>query len=80
METLSFSKKSTRAKFLGTIVSVTGAFVVTLYQGPKLIWSLSPSPPISPVSLGSSQANWALGGLFLTSEYILVPLWYIVQV
>lgn len=80
METLSFSKISTRAKFLGTIVSVTGAFVVTLYKGPKLI-SLSPSssPSISPVTLGSSQSNWALGGLFLTSEYILVPLWYIVQ-
>ncbi|KAI3503408.1 hypothetical protein L1887_31849 [Cichorium endivia] len=80
METLSFMKKSTRAKFFGTIISVTGAFVVTLYKGPKLIWSLSPSPSQLPtVSLSSSQPNWALGGLFLTSEYILVPLWYIVQ-
>ncbi|KAI3665937.1 hypothetical protein L6452_44572 [Arctium lappa] len=81
METLSFSKKSTRAKFLGTIVSVTGAFVVTLYKGPKLIWSLypPPSPPSVSVSLNSTQPNWTLGGLFLTSEYILVPLWYIVQ-
>nr|XP_043606428.1 WAT1-related protein At3g28050-like [Erigeron canadensis] len=80
METLSFSKKSTRAKCLGTIVSVTGAFVVTLYKGPKIIWNISSSPSGSmPVSLGSSQPNWALGGLFLTSEYILVPLWYIVQ-
>ncbi|XP_052625419.1 WAT1-related protein At3g28050 isoform X1 [Lactuca sativa] len=79
METLSFTKKSTRAKFFGTIVSVIGALVVTLYKGPKLIWSLTPSPSQSPtVSLSSSQSNWALGGLFLTSEYILVPLWYIV--
>lgn len=81
METLSFTKKSTRAKFFGTIVSVIGALVVTLYKGPKLIWSLTPSPSQSPtVSLSSSQSNWALGGLFLTSEYILVPLWYIVLV
>ncbi|KAJ9564812.1 hypothetical protein OSB04_000778 [Centaurea solstitialis] len=83
METLSFSKKSTRAKFLGTVISVTGAFVVTLYKGPKLIWSLSSHsnpPPVSvSVSLNSSQPNWTLGGLFLTTEYILVPLWYIVQ-
>lgn len=80
METLSFSKKSTRAKFLGTIVSVTGAFVVTLYKGPKLIWSLSPSLSLSlSTSLSSSQERWTLGGLFLTCEYILVPLWYIVQ-
>ncbi|KAK1438850.1 hypothetical protein QVD17_04662 [Tagetes erecta] len=77
METLSFSKKSSRAKLVGTIVSVTGAFVVTLYKGPKLIWSLPSTSPS--VSLNASQPNWALGGLFLTSEYILVPLWYIVQ-
>ncbi|KVI02512.1 hypothetical protein Ccrd_019203 [Cynara cardunculus var. scolymus] len=76
METLSFSKKSTRAKFLGTVVSVTGAFVVTLYKGPKLIWSLSPPPSPSSVSvsLNSSQPNWTLGGLFLTSEYILTQI------
>lgn len=79
METLSFSKESTRAKFLGTVVSVTGAFVVTLYKGPKLIWSLSPPSVSGSVSVNSSQPNWTLGGVFLTSEYILVPLWYIVQ-
>ncbi|KAD3641048.1 hypothetical protein R6Q59_003704 [Mikania micrantha] len=77
METLTFSKKSSRAKLLGTIVSVTGAFVVTLYRGPKLIWASSSTS--TSVSLTSSQSNWALGGLFLTSEYILVPLWYILQ-
>ncbi|OMP11540.1 Drug/metabolite transporter [Corchorus olitorius] len=26
-----------------------------------------------------SNPNWVLGGVFLTAEYILVPLWYIVQ-
>ncbi|XP_071696249.1 WAT1-related protein At3g28050-like [Rutidosis leptorrhynchoides] len=81
METLSFSKKSTRAKFMGTIVSVAGAFVVTLYKGPKIIdlssSHLSSSSP--KLSLGSPQPNWAIGGLFLSTEYILVPLWYIVQ-
>ncbi|PWA56153.1 hypothetical protein CTI12_AA420910 [Artemisia annua] len=80
METLSFSNKSTRAKFLGTIVSITGAFVVTLYKGPKVIQNLSSSPFHSPsVSLGSTQDNWGLGGLLCTSQYIMVALWYIVQ-
>nr|GEU52756.1 WAT1-related protein At3g28050-like [Tanacetum cinerariifolium] len=81
METLSFSNKSTRAKLLGTIVSITGAFVVTLYKGPKVIRNLSSSPFHSPsVSLGSTQDNWALGGLLCTCQSILVALWYIVQI
>ncbi|KAM0058157.1 putative EamA domain-containing protein [Helianthus debilis subsp. tardiflorus] len=77
METLSFWRKSCRAKLVGTIVSVTGAFVVTLYRGPRLIWAQWSNSPSG--NLGTSQPNWAVGGLFLTSEYILVPLWYIVQ-
>lgn len=81
METLSFSNKGTRAKFLGTIVSITGAFIVTLYKGPKIIQNLSSSLSHSPsASLGGTQDNWAVGGLLCTSEYIFVPLWYIVQV
>nr|XP_043607601.1 WAT1-related protein At3g28050-like [Erigeron canadensis] len=80
MEKLSFSTNSTRVKILGTIVSISGAFVVTLYKGPKIIWGLSPaSHSPSVVSLGSSQHNWALGGLLFTSEYILLAMWYIVQ-
>lgn len=64
METLSFSNNSTRAKILGTTVYVIGAFLVTLYKGPKIIWILSPFRSSS-VSLGSSQDNWALGTLCL---------------
>ncbi|PWA54910.1 hypothetical protein CTI12_AA435190 [Artemisia annua] len=58
METLSFSNKGTRAKFLGTIVSITGAFIVTLYKGPKVIQNLSSSRSHSPsASLGGTQDN-----------------------
>ncbi|PWA35801.1 nodulin MtN21 /EamA-like transporter family protein [Artemisia annua] len=81
METLSFSNKGTRAKFLGTIVSITGAFVVTLYKGPEVIQNLSSSHSHSPsASLGSTQDNWAIGGLLCTSQNVLVALWFIVQV
>ncbi|KAJ0053628.1 hypothetical protein Pint_02658 [Pistacia integerrima] len=39
-----------------------------------------PSVPLTqPQPLHSSNSNWAIGGLILTAEYILVPLWYIVQ-
>ncbi|PWA61950.1 hypothetical protein CTI12_AA368450 [Artemisia annua] len=80
METLSFSKNSTRAKLLGTIVSITGAFVGTLYKGPQLIWSLPPLHSHSrSVSIGSSQDDWVLGGLLLSAENILLTYFYILQ-
>ncbi|XP_021645675.2 WAT1-related protein At3g28050-like isoform X2 [Hevea brasiliensis] len=78
MERVALKKRSSQAKVLGTIVSVAGAFVVTLYKGPPIIIASSPS-----ISLGqclqSTHPNWVLGGILLTAEYILVPLWYIVQ-
>ncbi|GKB08215.1 WAT1-related protein, partial [Tanacetum coccineum] len=81
METVSFSKNSTRAKLLGTIISITGAFVVTLYKGPKLIWSVSPLRSHSrAVSIGSLQDDWVLGGLLLSAENILLTYFYILQV
>lgn len=79
METVTWRRKCSQAKVLGTIVSIAGAFVVTLYKGPPII--IASSPTISLYRrLGSLNPNWALGGVFLTAEYILVPLWYIVQV
>ncbi|CAN1272767.1 WAT1-related protein At3g28050 [Linum perenne] len=71
MEKVSVRRTSSRAKVMGTIVSIAGAFVVTFYKGSVI------------TTAGTSQStsqNWVLGGFFLTCEYILVPLWYIVQV
>ncbi|KAL5860432.1 hypothetical protein ACOSQ3_001739 [Xanthoceras sorbifolium] len=80
MEKVSSRKTSSQAKVLGTILSIGGAFVVTLYKGPPII-IVSPSPSILlDQRLHSSDSNnWVIGGLFLTAEYILIPLWYIVQ-
>lgn len=78
MENLAFRSSSSRAKVLGTVLSISGAFVVTLYKGPGII--LTNKIPM-PKHLHTAQSNrdWELGGLFLTAEYILVPMWYIVQ-
>ncbi|RZC28965.1 WAT1-related protein isoform B [Glycine soja] len=82
MEKVIVRNTSCQAKVLGTIVSITGAFVVTLYKGPPIIIvhtpSLSLHQPINTLNL--VDPSWAIGGLLLTAEYILVPLWYIVQV
>ncbi|CAL0324678.1 unnamed protein product [Lupinus luteus] len=71
---------SSKAKMIGTIVSISGAFAVTLYKGPTIIAhtpSISLHKPIN--TLNSEDQNWIIGGLLLTTEYTLIPLWYIVQ-
>ncbi|XP_020239521.1 WAT1-related protein At3g28050 [Cajanus cajan] len=82
MEKVVVRNASSQAKVLGTIVSITGAFVVTLYKGPPINivhkHSLSLHQLIN--SINSVDRSWIIGGLLLTAEYILVPLWYIVQV
>ncbi|KAG9158473.1 hypothetical protein Leryth_013208 [Lithospermum erythrorhizon] len=81
MEKLELKRTSSRAKVLGTIVSIGGAFVVTLFKGPRIISGFSPSTPaiMQNQSLSSKPSDWILGGFFLTTEYFLVPVWYIVQ-
>ncbi|KAI4320453.1 hypothetical protein MLD38_033932 [Melastoma candidum] len=78
MEKVCLKRRSSQAKIIGTIVSISGAFVVTLYQGPSIIIFLKHSHSAE-LHLNSSSSSWVIGGMFLTAEYILVPLWYIVQ-
>ncbi|XP_048433840.1 WAT1-related protein At3g28050 isoform X2 [Pyrus x bretschneideri] len=82
LESAALRKRSSQAKILGTIVSLAGAFVVTLYKGPSIVFanrsqSLSLHQPL--LNSTPTNPNWIVGGLLLTAEYILVPLWYIVQ-
>ncbi|KAL8043925.1 hypothetical protein ABFX02_08G014500 [Erythranthe guttata] len=77
MEKVALSSTSSRAKIIGTIVSISGAFVVTFYKGPSVT-----TPPISlhqSLQYSASQSNWMIGSLFLSVEYFLVPVWYIIQ-
>lgn len=81
MEKVTMRSTSSQAKMLGTVVSIGGAFVATLYQGPPII--VAPSSNIKlhqSLYQNDTKSNWIVGGLLLTAEYILVPLWYIVQV
>lgn len=79
MEKVALRSTSSQAKILGTIISISGAFVVTLYKGPPIVIAQTSSVSLNQ-PLNSVKSNWVIGGLLLTAEYILVPLWYIVQV
>ncbi|ESQ46984.1 hypothetical protein EUTSA_v10027820mg [Eutrema salsugineum] len=71
MEQVMLRSSATQAKIIGTIVSISGALVVVLYKGPKLL--------VSAASFTSFESSWIIGGLFLASQYLLLSVWYILQ-
>ena len=83
MEKLNWRSKSSQAKCLGTLVSIAGAFVITFYQGPPILKTLSSGT----VSLSFhdplvvlSKSNWILGGISLGAAAFFAAAWIILQV
>ncbi|CAH2041897.1 unnamed protein product [Thlaspi arvense] len=77
MEKIDIGTSSSIAKSLGTLVAVSGAFVVTLYKGPEIIGA-------SHSSLHSQDhmpqtSNWALGGLLFAISFCSAATWTILQ-
>ncbi|GLT35475.1 hypothetical protein SLA2020_099240 [Shorea laevis] len=76
MEKVEIRSSSTQAKIIGTIVSISGAFVVVLYKGPTVFTSVSSVSLQWP--LGSALSQWLIGGLLLVAEFLLFSIWNIV--
>lgn len=74
MEKLNWRSRSTQAKVMGTLVSISGAIVVVLYKGPTIL------SPTTPSFLGISETEWVSSGLLLTLGYLLFSVWAILQV
>ncbi|GMH13363.1 hypothetical protein Nepgr_015204 [Nepenthes gracilis] len=79
MEKLAWRTSSSQAKILGTVVSIAGALLVILYKGPAITFSSTKNSMSFHDFLSTSKSSWVVGGLLLASEYILTPIWYIVQ-
>ncbi|PON98896.1 Plant-drug/metabolite exporter [Trema orientale] len=77
MEKLNWRSSTSLAKSMGTIVSITGALIVTLYKGPSLLLTSSSSNLFYTELL--QQPNWVLGGLLLTADSVLASVWLIIQ-
>ncbi|WZZ04915.1 hypothetical protein YC2023_090836 [Brassica napus] len=81
MEQVRLSSSATQAKIIGTLVSISGALVVVLYKGPKVLTAASSPSTISlDQHLTSSNSSWMIGGLLLASQYFFISVWYILQV
>lgn len=79
MEQFDIRKSTSQAKALGTIVAITGAFLMTFYQGPPL-FNTTPDHELNKNLLSSQQSNWILGGLLITITCICSSSWNVFQV
>ncbi|KAL8052588.1 hypothetical protein ABFX02_05G014800 [Erythranthe guttata] len=78
MEKLACRSSSFLAKAIGTIVSIAGAFVVTLYKGPQIL-TLHSSSKLNYPNFYIPQSNWIIGGLFLAADCAVASGYIIVQ-
>lgn len=78
METFDIRKPTSQAKALGTIVAITGASVMTFYQGPPLFKTIL-DDNLRKNSLFSQQSNWILGGLLITITCVCSSSWNVFQ-
>ncbi|KAH0675305.1 hypothetical protein KY285_023106 [Solanum tuberosum] len=72
METFEYKSLSTMAKTIGTLVSIIGAFVATLFKGPQ-VFGISPLNTIL-----TTPSAWAIGGL-LTMICSLIASFFIIS-
>lgn len=78
LEKLDIRLRSSQSKVLGTIVSIAGAIIVTLYKGHPLINTHLHSSSHQ-LPLLSPKSNWFIGGALVTAYCLLISIWYIFQ-
>lgn len=61
---------------MGTLVSITGALVVTFYKGPPI----GSMPSHSDSNMLTTENNWILGGLFIATACLSIAISNIFQV
>ncbi|WJX88612.1 hypothetical protein P8452_70681 [Trifolium repens] len=79
MEKLDVGSSISQIKIVGTVVSISGAFLVTFYKGAPIgsFQTRHSSQPL--VSLLAETSNWVTGGLFLAIASISLAVWNIAQ-
>lgn len=75
MEKVDLRRSSSQAKIFGTMISVTGALVATLYKGPAIFSAALPSN----LPLFSEHSMWIIGGSLLLLTAFSSATWNIAQ-
>ncbi|KAL6319017.1 hypothetical protein AAG906_001490 [Vitis piasezkii] len=72
LEDLDLRSSRSQIKLLGTLISISGALIVTLYKGPPIIGGGSIS---SNNHLLKTADNWVIGGLFFAAACLSLSAW-----
>nr|WDS62669.1 WAT1-related protein [Piper nigrum] len=84
MEKINMKKVRCQAKVLGTLVTVAGAMLMTLYKGPivEMVWSKYVHPKQSNVSdaNGSTDKDWFKGSILLIIATLAWAALFVLQV
>lgn len=80
MEKLDLRFQSSLAKCIGTVVSIAGALVVTLYKGLPITGASSPNTHQFDEDLLLPKSNWVLGGFLLAIGSFCLAVLFIFQV
>ncbi|XP_051140958.1 WAT1-related protein At5g40240-like isoform X2 [Andrographis paniculata] len=81
MEKLKLRSLSSQAKIIGASMSIAGALVIVLYNGPMLIPAHDKDLRISITDrvMSGAQYDWILGGTLLAAGNVVSSIWYIFQ-
>lgn len=77
MEKLDWKASSTRAKSIGTLVTIAGALIMSLYKGQAVINNNPPFKLFPQKLVSSMQFDWAFGALLLAAHSCFLTISYI---
>ena len=82
MEKIDLKKVRCQAKVVGTIVTVAGAMVMTLYKGPimEMVWTKHIHPHHSAAAATSSDKDWFKGSIFVIIATLAWAFLFVLQV
>ncbi|KAF9667836.1 hypothetical protein SADUNF_Sadunf15G0064700 [Salix dunnii] len=74
MEKLDWRCSRNRIKIMGTLLSISGALIITLYKGPVIGAIATQSNPVPTPSIMSTTNSWVIGGLFLVTANLCISI------
>lgn len=80
LEKINIMRRDGLAKILGTIASVGGATIITLYKGPPLLQNQQSQQPLEIHSLASTTENYTWGCIYTLGHCLSWAGWMVFQV